>query len=394
MEPTLAGKSSAAGAAAGEGPYDIFLSHASPDKTWVLTLADQLTALGLRVFIDTLELGPGDNWVIRLNDALRDSRYMVLVLSAHTGARPWVLQEWTSYMAQHGPLGRLLPVRIDAVEMPTILKSTQAVDATGRDARETAETLFKVVGDPNTLPADDARRLVLGRDLVFTLSRDGDDLTLVPPDGNTRTAPLPWKQGNEFGIAHLGFTKLHEKPVADGTEHAEIFRHARTLGTALFDILFDAAEAEFENLIGPDRPRPVVQVRSDDALLLSLPWELLHHKDEFLVREGKVDLIRTTPGEVAVQTLLKEATDPFKLVVNVSAPEGSQLSYEAEATASRWPPRNDALLCRRSLAHWTTWSRRWNGKIQPASTSPATASRTRSCSKATRGGTTLWRCRT
>ena len=100
----------------------------------------------------------------------------------------------------------------------------------------------------------------------------------------------------------------------------------------LFDALFDEADAaRLDKLIGPDRPRPVIQVRSDDALLLSLPWELLHHNDVFLVREGRIDLVRTTPTEVAGTTLLKEPKTPFKLVVNVSAPEGSHLSYEAES---------------------------------------------------------------
>ena len=34
---------------AAEGEYDIFLSHAGPDKPWVLTLAEGLKELGLRV---------------------------------------------------------------------------------------------------------------------------------------------------------------------------------------------------------------------------------------------------------------------------------------------------------------------------------------------------------
>ena len=326
------------------GEYDIFLSHATPDKPWILTLAARLEALGLRVFVDALEIDPGDNWVIRLSDGLQHSRYLVLVLSQHTEGRPWVLQEWTAWMAGHGPLGRVLPVKIDAVDPPFILKATQSINAIHRDAQQTADALFEVVGDPAKLSSDDARRLVLGRDLVFALSRKDDQLTVVTPSGESRTAPLPWKRDNEFGIAHLGFSRLHQAPVTEASARAELFRHARTLGGLLFEALFDDPDAaRLETLIGPDRPRPVIQVRSDDALLLSLPWELLHRNDEFLVREGNVDLVRTTPTEVAGLTLLKEATSPFKLVVNVSAPAGSGLGYESEsyritlATAERCP---------------------------------------------------------
>ena len=70
------------------GEYDLFLSHATPDKAWILTLAERLQALGLRVFVDALAIGPGDNWVIRLNDALEQSRYLVLALSDHTQGGP------------------------------------------------------------------------------------------------------------------------------------------------------------------------------------------------------------------------------------------------------------------------------------------------------------------
>jgi len=315
-----------------QGEYDLFLSHATPDKTWVLTLAERLAAMGLRVFVDSLEIDPADNWVIRLSDALQNSRYLVLALSTHTAGRPWVLQEWTSWMAGQGPLGRLLPVRIDAVELPFILKPIQAIDAIDRDAQRAAAELFRVVGDPATLGADDARRLVLGRDRVFTLSRVDDQLRVILPRGEARQIPLPWTQDRRFGIAHLGFDKLHQQAVPEGTERAEMLRHARTLGELLFAALFDAADTQqLEQLIGPDRPRPVIQIRSDDALLLALPWELLYHQDQFLVRAGLVDLLRTTPNEVDGSTLLKQPTAPFKLVVNVSAPGGSKLSYEAES---------------------------------------------------------------
>ncbi len=324
--------------------FDIFLSHATPDKEWVLTLAERLEAFGLRVFVDSKEIAVGDNFVLRLSDGLERSRYMVLVLSSHTEGRPWIAQEWTSFMADHGPLGRLLPVKIDAVHLPTILKATQAIDATDRDVTRAADELLKVVGDPSTLPTDDARWLVLGRDLVFTLSKDDEQLNVIRPDGTTRTVPLPWKADAKFGIAYMEFGKLHREAMTEANDRADLFRHAQVLGSALFESLFDSQDAErFVKLLTLDRTRPVVQIRSEDDLLLSLPWELLHHDNEFLVREGRIDLVRTTPTEMAGETLLREPKTSFKLVVNVSAPENSHLNYEAEsyritrATADRCP---------------------------------------------------------
>ena len=254
------------------------------------------------------------------------------MLSTHAEGRPWVIQEWTSYIAGHGPLGRLLPVTIDEVELPFILNATQAIEATDRDAARVADELFRVIGDPSTLPADDARRLVLGRDLVFSLSRDDEQLTIVRPDGSSRNVPLPWKADASFGVAYLEFGKLQREAMTEGTDRADLYRHAKTLGTVLFEALFEAQDAErLAKVFTPDRARPVVQIRSDEDLLLSLPWELLHHGDEFLVRESSIDLVRTTLTAVAGETLLREPKNPFKLVVNVSAPADSHLRYEAES---------------------------------------------------------------
>ena len=271
--------------------------------------------------------------VLDLSDALHHSRYLVLVISNHAENRPWVTQEWTGWIATHGPLGRLLPVKIDDAEVPAILASIQHVDAAHRDVQKTAHALFEAVGDTSTLPEDDERSRPIGQGLVFSLSRDDENFEIVPPSGEARRIPLPWKKDNRFGLALMEFSKLHREPAQNGSAHAELYRHGRTLDGILFDILFDDADAAaLRELTSPDRPRPLIQIRSDDTLLLSLPWELLHHDEEFLVREAYVDLVRTTTDDLGGETLLMRPKKPFKLVVNVSAPESARsLSYEDES---------------------------------------------------------------
>jgi hypothetical protein len=100
-------------------------------------------------------------------------------------------QEFTSIMAKNGPLGRLLPVTIDNLELSTILAATQAVQATDRGTERVASEIFRTVGDLLTRSADDERRLVLGRDLVFVLSRDEDELVVQRPEGEERRSTLP-----------------------------------------------------------------------------------------------------------------------------------------------------------------------------------------------------------
>src|SRR5262245_60845081 len=121
--------------------FDLFLSHATPDKDWVRTLADHLTQLGLTFFLDERELRPADNFVLALGSGLLHSRFLALILTPTSVNRPWIEQEWTAFMAQHGPAGRVIPVLLDHVELPTILKPAQAIHATHRDAARVAAAL-------------------------------------------------------------------------------------------------------------------------------------------------------------------------------------------------------------------------------------------------------------
>ena len=171
------------------------------------------------------------------------------------------------------------------------------------------------------LVPDRARR----PEFVFALERAGDRITLKDPADRTREVDPPWRADSRFGGALRGFNTLTRQPVEDVADRAALFRHAAALGDALFGLLFDEeGTARLREALVPNGPRPLVLVRSGDDTLLSLPWELLRLDGEFLVREWRIDLARTTAGEVGPDVLPREPSVPFKLVVNVSAPEGSR----------------------------------------------------------------------
>lgn len=116
------------------------------------------------------------------------------------------------------------------------------------------------------------------------------------------------------------------KAIESPNEHAELARCATTLGELLFAVLFDEeAVGRLGQATIPGYPPPLVTIRSDDDVLLSLPWELLCHERSFLVRDGRVDLARSTGDAVGPGALVPEPAEVFSLVVNVSAPEGSAL---------------------------------------------------------------------
>ena len=155
-----------------------------------------------------------------------------------------------------------------------------------------------------------------------------NDSTGRPP----RTHPAPWRGEARFTVARIEFARLTRESVGDDRSRAELHGPAATLGGLLFDLLFDAKALELLRAATiPGQPRPLVTIRSDDDLVLSLPWELLHHDGRFLVRDGDLDLVRSIPRAVGPGAFLQPPAGRFVLVVNVSAPEGSGLDYEAES---------------------------------------------------------------
>jgi hypothetical protein len=314
--------------------YDVFLSHGSPDKPWVRTLCDELGKLGLKAFLDERELETGENWTLRLSRELHQSRALALVISTQALERPWVDQEWTSYLAKHGPTsGRLIPVLLDNVSLPPFLNTLQGINGRHRDAARVAAELAAMVGRFEPLPEGDRRRLFIGQDLVFVLDRlDDGRLAVTDPTGRRREVPAPWSQDNRFGVSRIMYDRLAREPIRSDADRAALHTHATTLGGLLFDLLFDDTGRGLlrdATLIG--QARPLVTIRSDDVGLLSLPWELLHHDGRFLVRDGVVDLVRTHDQEVGSLAVLQPPANHFALVVNVSAPASSGLDYEKES---------------------------------------------------------------
>jgi len=103
------------------------------DREPVHTLAINLHELGLRVFLDAWELGPGDVVVHRLDAGLAGSRAGILVVSAASVQRPWVQQEYAALLTRSVELGqRLIPVVIADAVLPPMLASRLWVDLRGK----------------------------------------------------------------------------------------------------------------------------------------------------------------------------------------------------------------------------------------------------------------------
>lgn len=102
---------------------NIFLSHSHADKPFVRKLANDLMAIGHKVWIDEAELNIGDSLLKKITSGLYEVDYVAAVLSNNSIESPWVQQELQIAYTREINEKRVvvLPILIEIVELPDYL---------------------------------------------------------------------------------------------------------------------------------------------------------------------------------------------------------------------------------------------------------------------------------
>jgi DNA-binding response OmpR family regulator len=111
--------------------FDVFLSHNSIDKPWVIRLKKALQDRGLKVWLDRDEIRPGDIFVGALEAGLEKSKAVVLIVSPEAIASGWIKDEYARAVSlahqKNQPL-QLIPVILRDAEIPGFLANRSWVD--------------------------------------------------------------------------------------------------------------------------------------------------------------------------------------------------------------------------------------------------------------------------
>ncbi|MGQ5261180.1 toll/interleukin-1 receptor domain-containing protein [Micromonospora sp. ZYX-F-536] len=137
-----------------------FVSHASEDKaSFAEPLSRRLAALGVQPWLDKWEIRPGDSLVQRLFDeGLKTADAVILVTSKDSAEKRWVREELDSAAVSRIERGtRLIPVRLDEVEMPEPLRHLVWLPA-----ERTSESIDRVAAEIADLLHNVSRRPVVG----------------------------------------------------------------------------------------------------------------------------------------------------------------------------------------------------------------------------------------
>ena len=112
----------------------VFVSHASEDKRSARALAAWLEQRGWDAWVDESDIKGGASWAASIQSAIKGSSVVVLLVTANSVAKEWVMDELTAARNLRVPV---IPAVLEQVRYPEelqfLLQRTQAVDITDLD---------------------------------------------------------------------------------------------------------------------------------------------------------------------------------------------------------------------------------------------------------------------
>ena len=155
----------------------IFISHSSKDKVFVRKLANDLKIIGHDVWLDEWEIKVGECIVSKIEEGIKNSEYVIIVLSESSVNSGWVEKEWKSKYWDEISHSRILvlPAIIEECEIPELLKTKKYADFTKNysipffELNKSIQPLVKSNPNSNEIVISDANEnRILERDLQYS----------------------------------------------------------------------------------------------------------------------------------------------------------------------------------------------------------------------------------
>lgn len=133
----------------------VFISYNRLDKSFATRLAAQLRLVGADVWLDDWKIKPGDSIPGKVNDALAVVDTVLVLWSDSAAHSRWVDGELAAALDRRLSDDdlRIVPVRLDATPLPSLLRPLKRLDADNDDPSPVARAVAGLDSDADMLRA-------------------------------------------------------------------------------------------------------------------------------------------------------------------------------------------------------------------------------------------------
>jgi hypothetical protein len=110
--------------------FDIFISYSTKDKDFVRRLANDLKENGLTVWLDELNLRAGDSLADEISTAIKNSKFLLVIMSPDYFVSEWATQEWKAAMLDEVDSKniKVIPILYRPCSVPPMLATKRYLD--------------------------------------------------------------------------------------------------------------------------------------------------------------------------------------------------------------------------------------------------------------------------
>jgi hypothetical protein len=129
-------------------PYHTFVSHSGQDREFVDKFVNDLRSVGIDAWYSKSEIKAGDSIPQKMDEGLEACKFFIAVVSKSSIASPYVKVEIDSAISRRagGGIKKIIPVKLDGTNPPTILSGLLWVDFASREydaaMKEITDSIF------------------------------------------------------------------------------------------------------------------------------------------------------------------------------------------------------------------------------------------------------------